>query len=371
MVGIFFINIINYDVNKQRLSKVMENFYDILKQLIRVPSVVGAEHPFFMFIKRELEELGVKVEYFDGVLVAKGSEPQSGYISAHTDRHGLICTGHNEFQYAAFVAKNQSDLQGILNSDELLDNLTERFVNEKVQAYQPWSGSYLGLGVIRDAFLCARRNNIIFKIDEFEHLIPGTPIAFMDRLDMQKDGYISAQIDNVISIAVIIYLYTLGYKGTAFFTASEEAGRSWRFLLEWFKRFDLVTDELLVLDTSPYAKLEDMANLDVVLRKRDTNGSFKSPLKDKIKKIVTEENIKYHYKDEYLKNKMKQTGIKTSLGSTELGKIIKASKASKASKGTIQGTTLQFPTIGYHTVDEMTSKKSIESVITILTKLYL
>jgi len=342
----------------------MEDFYDILKQLIRVPSVVGAEHPFFMFVKRELEEIGVKVEYFDGVLVAYGDEPTSGYLSAHADRHGLICTGHNEFQYAAFIAKNRSDLKDILKSDELLYDLRDRFVGEKVQAYQPWSGSYLGLGVIRDAFLCERRNNIIFKIDEFAHLMPGTPIAFMDKLEF-NDGIISAQLDNVVSIAVLIHLYHLGYKGTAFFTASEEAGRSWRFLLEWFRRFDITTNELLVLDTSPYKTLEDMQNLDVVLRQRDANGYFRSPLKTKIKKIVLEEDMGYHYKDAYLKNMMKQNNTKGSLGTTELGKII------KASKGTIQGTTLQFPTIGYHTVNESTSTKSVESVIKILTRLYI
>jgi len=342
----------------------MENFYDILKQLIRVPSVVGAEHPFFMFLKRELEELGVKVEYFDGVLVASGDDPESGYISAHADRHGLICTGHNEFQYAAFVAKNRSDLQGILNSDELFYDLTDRFVGEKVQAYEPWSGSYLGLGIIKEAFLCERRNNILFTIDEFEHLMPGTPIAFMDKLEF-KDEFISAQLDNVISVAVLIYLYHLGYRGTAFFTASEEAGRSWKFLLDWFRRFDLVTNELLVLDTSPYNTLEDMSNLDVVLRQRDANGYFRSPLKNKIKKIVLEEGLGYHYKDAYLKNIMKQNETTGSLGTTELGRII------KASKGTIQGTTLQFPTIGYHTVNESTSIQSVESMIKILTHLYI
>lgn len=341
----------------------MELFYDILKQLIRVPSVVGAEHSFFMFLKRELEELDITVEYFDGVLVAKGSDPTSGYISAHADRHGLICTGHNEFQYAAFIAKNQVDLQGILNSDELLDNLAERFINEKVQAYEPWSGSYLGLGVIKEAFLCERRNNVIFTIEGFDHLLPGTPIAFMDKLEI-KDEFVSAQIDNAISIAMILYMYHKGYKGTAFFTAAEEAGRSWRFLLDWFRRFNLKTNELLVLDTSPYRTLEDMANLDVVFRQRDANGYFRSPLKSKMKKIVLEENIKYHYKDAYLKNKMRQDGIKGTLGTTELGRII------HASKGEIQGTTLQFPTIGYHTVNEMTSDRSVQSMITILTKLY-
>ena len=52
----------------------MEVFYDILKQLIRVPSVTGHEHSFFMFLKRELEDLNIAIEYYDGVLVAKGKK---------------------------------------------------------------------------------------------------------------------------------------------------------------------------------------------------------------------------------------------------------------------------------------------------------
>jgi putative aminopeptidase FrvX len=342
----------------------MEKFYDILKQLIRVPSVVGAEHPFFMVVKRELEELDVNVEYYDGVLVAKGDNPSSGYISAHADRHGLICTGHNEFQYAAFIAKNRADLTGNSKSEELLKNFTVRFVNEKVQAYEPWSGSYLGLGTIQDAFLCERRNNIIFTVDGFDHLFPGTPVAFVDKLKI-KDDLVSAQLDNVISVAIIIYMYHLGYKGTAFFTASEEAGKSWRFLLEYFKRFDISTNELLVLDTSPYKNVEEINQIDIVLRNRDENGVFRSPLKNIIKNICIKNNINYNFKDAYLKNIMKQSGKKSSLGVTELGRII------DATKGSIQGTTLQLPTIGYHTVEETTTKKSINSMITILKKLYL
>ena len=341
----------------------MEKFYDILKQLIRVPSVVGAEHPFFMSVKRELEELNLDVEYYDGVLVAKGKDPTSGYISAHADRHGLICTGHNEFQYAAFIAKNQADLTGTSNSENLLKNFTDRFVNAKVQAYEPWSGSYLGLGTIQDAFLCERRNNIIFRVDGFSHLFPGTPIAFVDQLTIEDD-LVSAQLDNVISVAIIIYMYHLGYQGTSFFTASEEAGKSWRFLLEYFKRFDITTDELLVLDTSPYKDVEDINRLDIVLRNRDEHGVFRSPLKNKIKSICIENNINYHFKDSYLKNIMKQNGKKSSLGVTELGRII------QATKGSIQGTTLQLPTIGYHTAEETTTKKSIDSIIKILELLY-
>lgn len=342
----------------------MENFYDILKQLVRIPSVVGAEHPFFIFLKRELEDLNLKVEYYDGVLVAKGTQPQSGYISAHADRHGLICTGHNEFQYAAFIAKNQADLLGNSNSEQLLKNFEMRFVDQKVQAYDPWSGSYFGISTIKDAFLCKRRNNIIFKIDNFEHLFPGTPIAFMDRLTVENN-LVSAQLDNVISVAMILNLYQLGYQGTAFFTASEEAGKSWRFLLEYFRRFNIDTNELLVLDTSPYPNIDDINYLEVVLRNRDQNGYFRSPLKNKIKKICIENRINYHYKDAYLKNQYDQKGIQGSLGVTELGRII------KATKGQIQGTTLQLPTIGYHTTKETTTSKSVEMMIKILSELYL
>ncbi|MDY0403475.1 peptidase M42 [Sulfurovum sp.] len=343
----------------------MELFYDILKQLIRIPCVVGAEHPFFMFLKRELEELNVNVEYYDGVLVAKGNRPESGYISAHADRHGLICTGHNEFQYAAFIAKNQADLQGNSNSEQLLKNFEMRFKDQRVQAYNPWSGSYLGLGTITDAYLCHRRYNIIFKIDGLDYLFPGTPIAFVDKLEITPDGLISAQLDNVISVAMILYLYHLGYQGTAFFTASEEAGRSWRFLLEYFRRFNIETRELLVLDTSPYNSYEEISGLDIILRNRDENAIFRSPMKNKMKKIALENSINYHFKDAYLKNIMAQEHKKGSLGVTELGRLV------NASYGQIQGATLQFPTIGYHTVEESTTKRSIDSMILLLKKLYI
>lgn len=62
---------------------------------------------------------------------------------------------------------------------------------------------------------------------------------------------------------------------------------------------------------------------------------------------------------------MKQNGTKGSLGTTELGRII------HATKGEIQGTTLQLPTIGYHTVNETTSIKSLQSMITILSRMYI
>ena len=62
---------------------------------------------------------------------------------------------------------------------------------------------------------------------------------------------------------------------------------------------------------------------------------------------------------------MAQDNKKSSLGVTELGRLI------NESKGELQGTTLQIPTIGYHTAEETTTTKSVEAMIKILSQLYL
>ena len=49
-----------------------QEFIDLLKLMIRQPSVVGAEHSFFRVLQRELEERGAKVSWYEGLLVAQG-----------------------------------------------------------------------------------------------------------------------------------------------------------------------------------------------------------------------------------------------------------------------------------------------------------
>ncbi|RXJ69674.1 peptidase M42 [Halarcobacter ebronensis] len=358
----------------KRSSELIDNvhnfsdFLDTLKQLIRVPSVIGYEHSFFLYLKRELEELGISTSYYDGLLVAQGSEPNSGLLSAHIDRHGLVCTGPNEFQFAAFQTKNRNDLKGNSVSEQTYHQISSRFLNQQVQAYEPWSGSYLGIGKITDVYMCEEINNLMFKIEGLHHLMPGTPIAFVDKLDVSED-LIWAQLDNVLSAAFIIYLYQNGYKGTAFFTAQEEAGRSWRFILDWFSKNNISTSELLVLDTSPYNSRDEADLQDIVLRNRDANAKFKSPLLKVLKNFCHKNNIVFSCKDAYIqeKNRILKESNKPllSLGSTELGRII------KESKNKIQGTTIQIPTTGYHTVEETASIKSVKSMLYILKSLYI
>ena len=348
-------------------SEEFSQLLDILKRLIRYPSVVGAEHPFLSVLKRELDELGVSSTLYEGVLVAQGKSSR-GMLSAHIDRHGLICTGPNEFQYAAFITKNRGDLTGNSVSEQTYMSIADRFVGERVQAYEPWSGSYLGIGRIDQAFICEARQNLIFEVKGLEHLLPGTPVAFVDKL-VYEDGLLSAQLDNVLSAAIILYLYAKGYEGTAFFTAEEEAGKSWRFLMAWFLRHKTKSNELLVLDTSPYKTRELAQMQDIVLRNKDANATFDSPILPKIVKACDHLGITYSFKDVYLMEENKKLlaqGLPSiSVGSTEMGRII------ASSGGAIQGTTLQVPTTGYHTTAETVSERSVEQMVRLLMHLYM
>ncbi|WP_428818587.1 peptidase M42 [Microbulbifer sp. MCCC 1A16149] len=329
-----------------------EQFIDLLKLLVRSPSVVGAEHSFFRVLQRELEERGAQVTWYEGLLVAQGRRPHSAKFSAHIDRHGLICTGPNEFQYAAFVSGRRSDLLGNSVSEKLMTKIVDRFQGVPVTAYEPWSGSYFGSGEIRRAYVCGYRNNLIFEVAGLEHVVAGTPVAFTDRLKI-SDGILSAQLDNVLTAAHLVHLYSLGFQGTAFFTAQEESGSSWRYLLEWFRRFNGGTEKLIVVDTSPYPDRTSADTQQVVLRRRDANAEFHRGTTEGLAALCESKGISYSFKDTYIEaqnRKAQAEGLEPqSLGSTELGRIV------AASSGFVQGTTLQIPTTGYHTMEESAS----------------
>ncbi|MDH5182834.1 MAG: peptidase M42 [Gammaproteobacteria bacterium] len=342
------------------------DFIDLLKLIIRQPSVVGAEHSFFRVLQRELEERGANVTWYEGLLVAQGKKPHSAMFSAHIDRHGLICTGPNEFQYAAFIAANRTDLLNNSVSEELITKITERFQSDPVFAYEPWSGAYRGSGVIRNSYVCEFRNNLIFEIDGLEDVVAGTPIAFKDKLKISNNR-LSGQLDNVLSAAVLVHLFSLGFEGTAFFTAQEEAGKSWRYLLEWFRRFGGSTNRLFVVDTSPFPDIETANNQLLVLREKDANALFNKESTKLIEDLCNKNNLSYLYKDKYVESENERLiyqGEKPrSLGSTELGRIV------AASNGLVDGTTIQVPTTGYHTMEESASCESIEAFISLLSEL--
>ncbi|MGB3612235.1 MAG: hypothetical protein WBA10_00470, partial [Elainellaceae cyanobacterium] len=297
--------------------------------------------------------------HYYGVLVAQGSRPEELMLSAHIDRHGLLCTGPNEFQYAAFVAGNKGELTGDSVSEQMLNTIEHRFQDQRVQANQPYTGAYIGQGTITNSYICPERHNLIFEVDGLEHLQPATPIAFLDRLRFDG-GYISAQLDNVISAAMIIYLFRCGFQGTALFTAQEESGRSWRHALSWFQRNQSTTQRLIALDTSPYHNREAADVQQVVLRRKDASADFAEGITQELADRCEKLDITYSYKDDYI-NAQNQTRTRPySMGRTEMGRII------AATNGAINGTTLQIPTTDYHTATETASLASVAAMLRLL-----
>ena len=189
---------------------------------------------------------------------------------------------------------------------------------------------------------------------------PGTPVSFLDRLKIDN-GLISCQLDNVIGAALIIYLFRKGYQGTGLFTAQEECGRSWRFALSWFQRQQIVTQRLVVLDTSPYATREDADRQQITLRKKDANGAFSETMTRELGDRCTALGLTYGYKDEYIEEQNRSRSRPYPLGRTELGRI------AAATDGMINGSTLQVPTTDYHTASETASLAAISAMITLLT----
>ncbi len=337
----------------------LAGFLEILRHLIREPSVVGAEDSFYRVIRRELEELDIRIERHLGLLIAQGTEPESLVLSAHVDRHGLLCTGPNEFQYAAFIAGNRGELSGDSVSEQMIASIADRFAGERVQAHMPYTGLYLGQGVISNSYHCPKRNNLIFEIDGLEFLQPGSPVSFLDRLQV-GEKHVWGQLDNVISVALIIHLFRRGFQGTALFTSQEEAGRSWRYALAWFQRESISTRRLLVLDTSPYPTTETADEQELVLRRKDATATFDPGFTAEIARICQRLDIRYSYKDEWIEKENPSRPKPLSLGRTELGRL------AAATGGDITGTTLQIPTTGYHTTHETASFASIRAAIRLL-----
>lgn len=334
-------------------------FLEVLQGLVREPSVVGTEDSFFRVLRREFDELDVTVERHLGILTVQGKDPESLYLSAHIDRHGLLCTGPNEFQYAAFIAGNRSDLTGDSASEQMMALIADRFTGQRVQAHLPYTGTYLGQGIISSGYLCPQRLNLMFEIEGLEYLQPGAPVSFLDRLTT-TDTHLSAQLDNVLSVAVIVHLFRSGFAGTAMLTAEEESGKSWRYALEWMRGKQITPQRLLVLDTSPYPTPEMAGEQDVVLRHCDATATFDPGFTAEIAGRCEDLGISYSYKDEWIEEQNIDRPVPRSLGRTELGRLI------AATEGEITGTTLQIPTTGYHTANETASLRSVESVIRLL-----
>ncbi len=315
-----------------------------------IPSVVGYEQFFMRHLYDDFHSAGYTVEKHPHALVVSGNDPLSAIICAHIDRHGLVSTDNHKFTYAAQAIKEEKYKEFNQTTQTQVDAIAERFEGESMVAYDPQAGILLGHGTIKNCHLCKTTGNALFEIDGLDHLEPGTPVAYERTASFEQD-YLKGQIDNALCVAIVRALFNEGFQGTAMLTCEEEIGKSWVHIAAYLEEKNIETRELLVLDTSPFSDAEPIKEGRVIFRDRDFSEIFEIPLTTKLRKRCAALGYTSYRKYKYLITLVKETH---QLGSTELGRLI------QQKKNRWSGTTIQIPTLMYHTSRETTSRLALQ-----------
>ncbi len=326
-------------------------------EYLSIPSVVGHERFFIEYLSDDFQKLGLNTHINDGILEVSAKNPNKQIVCAHLDRHGLISVGDNKYRYAARHIKEKKYNEENPTSKAMLNAISSRFEDEIVFAYHPYDGKKLAEGKISQCEESAKNHKAIFLLNDVEEDMPiDTPIAYARKAE-NSDGFLKGQIDNVISLGIIYALFQNGFQGTALLSTEEEIGKSWIHITNWLKHNNKDTKELLVIDTSPYRESDPVDNNMVVLRNRDKSAEFNAELTQKIKDRCEKLSIPYQVKDEFFLS----LGLSIpDLGSTELGRIV------QNSDGLWSGSTIQIPTLEYHTSYETTSRGCIDNYYALL-----
>lgn len=344
-------------------TDVAERVLVKLQELVAIPSVVGYEGPLMRHLAAQLEGHGLKVTSRQGVVVGNGDRAGQVVVTAHADRHGLICTGPGQFTYAADVLPS---IRGAATNHRhsFVETVCDRFEDEMVRAYDPRTGTTVGDGQVAHMAVCNIDDlGIEVPVRGLEHVATATPVAFDGRVG-RNGHHVSAQLDNVLGVAMALVLVDMGFDGTVVFTAEEEIGGSWRYLNhELLQRTD-AHRTLLVLDTSPFADSEAVDAGAIVLRWRDASARFDVPQVSRLIEIAQDHRIPVVVKDrliERLNEERRAHGVpEEGLGRTELGRLV------VGSAGWANGATLQVPTTAYHTNAETTSVEAIRNGMRVL-----
>ncbi len=320
-------------------------------EYLSVPSVVGHERFFMNYLEADFRRIGLDADISEGVLAIHGKRPFSSIVCAHIDRHGLISLGNGEYAYAAQYVKEIKYGQNNRASQTELESICRRFTGENVFAYHPETSEKLGNGLIESCGAFMAGGDSIFYVRDMPPAEPGTPIAYA-RTAGQEGDYFKGQIDNAISVGVLYALCQSGFEGTLLLTTEEEIGKSAQHIMRWLGREGIESQELVILDTSPYKSSEVVDAGTVVLRNRDKSQKFNAGMVHKLRLRCESLCIPYQFKDEALLAQGKDV---RQIGSTELGKLV------AESGGRWSGATVQIPTVLYHTSNETTSRQCIKN----------
>ena len=304
------------------------------------------------YLTEDFEKLGLSVFAHNGLLEVHGDDRYKAILCAHLDRHGLISLGDNEYGFAAQYIREVKYGENNKGSREEVDRLSKRFEGEYVYAYHPHNGEVLAEGSILACYPHMRNDDALFYVSDIPMLEQNIPLAYSKEAQYQ-DGYLKGQIDNAVSIALVYELFKNGFNGTALFSTDEEIGKSWIHITNYLQGMRLQTESLLIIDTSPYVDENIIEQGYVIFRNRDKSEVFNLSLIEEFKTRCDKLGIPYQIKDEYL---LAQGKTVEQLGSTELGRII------QNSGGYWSGTTVQIPTLEYHTSNETTTDDAVTNI---------
>lgn len=333
-------------------ASLASRIYAKTNEYLDFPSVVGHEAPFLDHLARDFRAAGYASERRRNMVIVDAGAPEPLFL-AHVDRHGLILTGRDQARYAALEARD------VYNEDAaakgaLQDKLRERFVGEEVFVYDRTTGGRLAYGEVGAFSPGDGGDDALFHLEGLPPLPLGAPVSFARPLS-ERDGYVTGQLDNPVSVAVLRLAAEIGLIGRFVFTAEEEIGRSAGHVAAWATSNDLETRRIVVVDTSP---LDDMDAIDrglVILRRKDATAPFDPRMTDALARAAFSAELETAFKDDIVDrtNQDRPEGERIGYGRTELGRLI------DLTGGRLTGSTLQIPTFGYHTNAETTSRLAL------------
>ena len=342
----------------------LQNIVSKTAEYLNVPGVVRFEHPFMDHLADDFNTYSYEIEKQDRLLVVRKKGLRSPkVVTAHIDRHGIVINEEGKPEYAAFNAKKHYG-DKIESSEAIFKKSGQRFIDEVVYAYDK-SGRKIDEGRVKGFSYNFDTKDLVFDIDGFGKLPAGTPVAYVSSL-IKENGNLSSQIDNAISIAVAYQLVKDGFDGTLIFVTEEEIGRSWLHIVNYLQSQNIISKEIITLDTTQYDDARAISKGLVIFRNRDENGKFNQDLVQKLRTSCDYHGIKYKMKDEVIEaqNAQLPKGAKPKkLGKTELGRII------QHTKGKFNGATVQLPTINYHSNHETTSELALSNYYDALKRL--
>ena len=317
-----------------------------IQLLANIPCVTLFERPMLKYIQRYFYAKSHEKIVNDRYLAFMPKKNNNGIIiTIHIDRLGLVCTDgiitySNYYGYCQYKKKYKPNIA-----------FGKRFIGKNVRAYNPENGKPLSEGKVLDCQI-DKNNKLVFDVKGIRCKPngPSFPIAY--RPDTYfKDGKITGQIDNFISIYAAYHLLKFETKYTILFTTEEEIGMSWRYISKFLDEYDY--KKLIVLDSTSVEGLKELDNVDIVFRISDDLSEFGKNFVDKLIRLGDRCKVNY-----YIKAKNPSKGkIKTI---TELGRLMKESKRE------LEGATVQFPSIKYHTTEETTTLNSLKKGLEIL-----